>query len=133
MESNPTTFENKETVLPELYSKRVIATFSILFSTIFASVILMSNLRETGNRKGVLQVLVFGFSYTLITLLLPQFIQMTTSLTIVANVLGAGILNEYFWNKFLGKEIEFQKKSWKKPAIISLLVCLPFILALLFV
>ncbi|MFD1095567.1 hypothetical protein [Salegentibacter chungangensis] len=122
--------EEQHIAPPRLYSKRVIYTFSVLFSTIFGTVILMSNLKETGNLKARNTVLFFGISYTLITLLLPQFITMTTSLTIVANVLGAGILNEYFWNKYLGNEIEFEKKSWKKPAMISLAITIPFVLAL---
>lgn len=118
-------------IVPELYSKRVIFAFSMIFSTIFGAVILMSNLKTKAEKKGRIQVLIFSIIYTIGTIISLNSIS-STKLTIPLNLLGALILNEYFWNRYLGKDIEFIKKSWVKPAIISLIVCIPFVLAILY-
>ena len=118
-------------IVPELYSKRVIFAFSMIFSTIFGAVILMSNLKTRSEKKGRIQVLIFSIIYTIGTIISLNSIS-STKLTIPLNLLGALILNEYFWNRYLGKDIEFIKKSWIKPAVISLIVCIPFVLAVLY-
>lgn len=122
--------EKNREILPKLYSKRVIYIFSVLFSTIFGTVILMSNLKQLGNTKGRLEVLIFGIIYTLGSFITLTNIQMQANFGIPLNILGGLILNEFFWNRYIGKETEFEKKSWHKPAIISGLICLPFVLAM---
>ncbi len=119
-------------VLPKLYSKRVIYVFSVLFSTIFGTVILMSNLKQIGNSKGRLEVLVFGIIYTLGSFITLTNIEMQANFGLPLNILGGLILNEFFWNRYIGKDTEFEKKSWHKPAIISGLICLPFVLAMFY-
>lgn len=124
--------ENEITeILPELYSKRVITAFCLIFSTLFGAVILMSNLKQRDETKGWWQVLLFSILYTIGTIF-TVYTTNSSNFTIPLNILGAVILNEYFWNRYLGKSIEFEKKSWTKPAIISITVTIPFILALVF-
>lgn len=124
--------ENEITeILPELYSKRVIIAFSLIFSTIFGAVILMSNLKQKGEQRGRLQVLIFSIIYTIGMIFTINSLA-TTQLTIPLNILGALILNEYFWNRYLGKDIPFEKKSWIKPALVSITVTIPFIIALIY-
>lgn len=118
--------------LPRLYSKNVIWAFSILFSTIFGTVILMSNLKAIGEKSGRLQVLIFGIVFTLGTAITIGMNPEATNFSLPLNILGGVILNEYFWNRYIGRETEFEKKKWHKPAIISILISLPFVLALLF-
>ncbi len=117
---------------PELHSKRVIMVFSGLFSTIFGSVLLMYNMKQTDNRKGRIQVLVFGLFYTIGTLIIVDLLNYTGNIAIIFNIAGGGILTEYFWNKFIGKELEHRKRSWIKPAIISVLITIPFVLAAIY-
>lgn len=121
-----------DTDAPELYSKRVITLFSALFSTIFGAVLLMKNMKETDNPKGKQQVLIFGILYTIGCLFIINMLDTSTNLAILFNLAGAGILNEFFWNKFIGKELSYHKKSWIKPAIISMLIMIPFIFALIY-
>lgn len=124
--------ENEITeILPELYSKSVITAFCILFSTIFGGVILMSNLRKKEEHKGRWQVLIFSILYT-VGMIYTVYSTGTSNFTLPLNILGAIILNEYFWNRYLGKNIEYVKKSWKKPALISIIVVIPFVLALIY-
>jgi len=113
-----TTFEN-----PRLYSKTLILVFSLLFSTIFAAVLLMANLRSLGKKSARLQVLIFAVLYLIATGVVIQVFGLPPALTFIANVIGAAILNEYFWNKHIG-HIDYEKKSWIKPLLISILIAM---------
>lgn len=127
---NPTTIGQEEQ-LHALYSKKLILVFSILFSTIFATVLLMANLRTLGKERARIQVLLFGFLYLLLTATVLQVFELPPNLTFVANVIGAAILNEYFWNTHIGRDLEYKKKGWIKPAGISLGIALIFFFLLL--
>ncbi|MGB8373729.1 MAG: hypothetical protein WCE57_00280 [Salegentibacter sp.] len=117
--------------LPQLYSKRLILIFALIFSTIFAAVLLMSNLKSLGKRRESYLVLFFTVFYMMVSVILIQVLSLPPDLTFVANVIGAAILNEFFWNKYIGRDREFQKKSWVKPAIVSLLISIPFVIGLM--
>ena len=117
---------------PELHSKKVIMVFSGLFSTIFGAVLLMYNMKQTDNQTGRIQVLVFGILYTIITLVVVNLLNIGGNIALIFNIAGGGILTEYFWNKFIGKEFEHRKRSWIKPAIISVLITIPLILAAIY-
>ncbi|GGG44762.1 hypothetical protein [Bizionia arctica] len=117
---------------PELYSKRVIMVFSVLFSTIFGAVLLMANLKQTGNTKGQMQVLIFGVLYTIGSVVIIDLLKIQSNLGIIFNFVGVGILTEYFWNKYIGKEVEHKNRSWIKPAIISVLITIPLMLIIIY-
>jgi hypothetical protein len=124
--------ENEITELPpRLYSKRVILAFSVLFSTIFGAVILMSNLKNLKERKGMAQVVFFGILFTIGQMITISSLN-TNNFSILLNIAGAVVLNEYFWNRYIGREREYLKKSWVKPALISMLISLPFVFALIY-
>lgn len=117
---------------PEIYSKKLIYSFSILFSTIFGAILLMNNLKETNNNKGRNKVLIFGIIYTIATIITLNLINTTSSISFLFNGIGGFILNEHFWDKFIGKELKHRKKSWIKPTIISILIITPFFLAIIY-
>lgn len=119
--------------LPQLYSKSVIYAFSIIFSTIFGTILLMSNLKQIGNIKARLEVLIFGVIFTIGTILSLRTIEMQANFGLPLNIIGGLILNEFYWNRYIGKETVFKKKSWHKPALISLVICIPFVVAMLYV
>ena len=126
---------SEATVFPVLYSKRAIQGFTIFFSTLFGAVLLMSNLKKMNKPKARVEVLVFGISYTFLTIILLDYLPKTFFLTILFNLVGYAVLVEYFWNKNLGKELQHQKKQISKPLIISfailvLLVLLQFYIVL---
>jgi len=124
---------SKAAVLPILYSKRAIQGFTIFFSTLFGAVLLMSNLKKMNKLKARVEVLVFGISYTFLTIILLDYLPKTFFLTILFNLVGYAVLVEYFWNKNLGKDLQHQKKQISKPliisfAIIGLMILLQFFL-----
>ena len=115
-------------LIPALYSKRVIFMFCLLFSTIFGAVILMSNLNSIKENKGKWQVLLFALLYTA-GHAYTVFNFSTTYIGLMLNLGGALFLTEYFWNRYIGMEREFIRKSWTKPAIVSALITVPLIVA----
>lgn len=123
--------DNSERNLPELYSKTLILMFAILFSTIFAAALLIANLRSLGKNKPALVVGLFAFIFVIATAVVMQVFSLSPTLSIVANVIGAAILNEYFWNKFIGSDFSFKKKSWVKPTLISIAIAIGFFLLLM--
>lgn len=121
----------QEEEMPELYSKTLILVFAILFSTIFAAALLMLNLRSLGKIKEANLVLLFAIVYFLATAIAMETLKLDPSLTLIANVIGAAILNEFFWNKFIGREVEFTPKSWIKPTVISGIIVMVFLLLMM--
>ena len=116
-----------EEKLPKLYSKRVILSFCAFFSVMFGGVLLMRNMAQIGNKKAQAQVFIFSFFYMVFVISVMTYFEISSNLTIPFNIAGAAILNEHFWNKYLG-EVEYEKKSWYKPAIISFGIALVFFL-----
>ena len=47
--------------------------------------------------------------------------------TLILGALGALIINNIFWNKYLGKGILYHKKSYRKPLIIALIIFIPLL------
>ncbi|SDR65738.1 hypothetical protein SAMN05216503_0078 [Polaribacter sp. KT25b] len=120
VEKNESPFE--ELVLPILYSKKAIQGFTIFFTTIFGAVLLMQNLKIMNKPKARLQVLIFGISYTFGSVILLNYLPKIFFITLIFNLIGYVILVEFFWNKYLGKELEYQKKQVWQPLIISILI-----------
>lgn len=114
-----------------LYSDKVIYTFAILFSVIFGGILFARNLKETGNKKGIYPVLIFSVLYTALTVYLLNLIHSGIAGTYVFGVIGAIILNKYFWNKYLGEDIIYHRKSFRKPLIIALIIFIPFIVIII--
>ena len=119
-EDNTSPFEELE--LPFLYSKKAIQGFTIFFTTIFGAVLLMKNLKDLNKPKARIQVLAFGVSYTLLSVVLLNFLPKTFFITLLFNFIGYAVLVEYFWNKHLGKDLEHKKKPIWQPLAISILI-----------
>ncbi|WP_232457044.1 hypothetical protein [Polaribacter sp. SA4-12] len=118
LENNESPFE--ELVLPILYSKKAIQGFSILFSTIFGVVLLMSNLKAMNKPKARVEVLVFGIAYSIFTVILLNYLPKMFFITLLFNIIGYAVLTEYYWNRNLGKHLQHRKKEIWKPLIISI-------------
>ena len=116
----------------ELYSKKVITVFSALFATIFGTILLMYNMKKTNNQKGQKQVLIFGIIYTVFTILILNYLSNITGLAIMFNIFGGIILTEFFWNMHIGKEYLHRTKNWIKPAIISVIIIILFLLVIIY-
>lgn len=136
--------ENKHTLInqdltanladsPKIYSKKAIWGFSVFFSAIFGGVLLMQNLKGIGKKKEANIVLLLSILYTAATIYIVNIPEETqTSLTYLCNLAGALILIQLFHKKHFPIEQNYEKKKIWKPLIISVLITIPFILALIY-
>tara|TARA_R110002096_G_scaffold404704_1_gene602540 strand:+ start:1245 stop:1877 length:633 start_codon:yes stop_codon:yes gene_type:complete len=112
---------------PTLYSKKAILGFTLFFSTIFGVVLMMYNLKVMNKHKERTQVLIFGILYIVLSYALLEVLPKIYFITLIFNFIGYAILVEYFWNKYLGKDLQHEKKSVTKPLLISLAITVFFV------
>jgi hypothetical protein len=116
---------------PEFYSKRVIYVFSILFGEITGAILLAININKGGDKKGVIPVLFFGIFYFVATCLLIGYVpdngrSLGTALGFLLNAIGASVLNNFFWNKYIGKETKHKPRPFWTPLFICIAVLVVF-------
>ncbi len=134
-------FEEEEDIQPEkpiaIYSKWAILGFSIFFSPVVGSVLLMLNLRTIGNKRAGYLVLLFGVAYMVIAaIVLLKVIDIPligiTAEKLMANpkiiyyskamdILGAAILAEYFFKRYFQNGTYESKSIWI-PLLLLLLL-----------
>jgi hypothetical protein len=113
---------------PELYSVKIISVFSILFGVLFTSILMSINLSIVEKRKGIIWVLFFGIIVSIVQVLLNNYLlsnNFTSSIsysTLIINSMGAIVLSQVFWNKFIGKETKYRAKSSVVPLIIGIVI-----------
>jgi len=122
---------------PLLYSKNAIRGFSVFFCTVFGGVLLMQNFRAIGNKRAANMVLLFSIAYTLGTFVLSTALanvlpNKVFTPALLCNIIGGGILADYFFNRYIPADVPFEKKSIWKALLISLLIMLPFLLAVIY-
>jgi len=114
---------------PLLYSKGAIRAFSLVFSTIFGAVLLSSNVDD--NKKKWI-VIGFGVLYTALTIVIVNLIPSNTIYVLLLNTAGGLGLTSTFWDKFVGKDTKYRSKPIWKPLIISIVITIPFLLAIIY-
>jgi hypothetical protein len=114
---------------PLLYSKGAIRAFSLIFSTIFGAVLLSSNINDN-KRKWI--VIGFGVIYTAMTIIILNLIPPNTLYTLILNTAGGLGLTSTFWNKYVGQDIEYRARPIWKALIISIIITIPFLLAIIY-
>ncbi len=118
--------------LPRLYSKTLILVFSGVFSILFGAALLLSNLKRQEEKKGMMQVAIFVCIYVIGIVYTLQSMKFGANFTLPLNLVGALFLNEYFWNRYIGSKTAYEKKSWIKPALISLGISIPAFIAMIY-
>jgi hypothetical protein len=118
-----------DTNAPILYSKMTIRGFCVFFTTIFGAVLLSSNIEDTKNK---LKIIGFGIIYTGLTIALANIIPTSTYYVILLNTAGGLALTSTFWDKYVGKETKYRAKPIWKPLIISVIITIPFLLAIIY-
>jgi len=108
---------------PQLYSRQVINIFSVLFSVLFGGILLAINLKTVNNKKAIFPVLAFSVLYTGLTVFILNLIPgSTTPLTVAFNLLGAIVLYNFFWGKYIGKEFQYRTKPFWIPLVIGVAI-----------
>ena len=112
-----------------IYSKWVILGFSIFVSPLIGAILLMINLRSVGFKRQATNVLLFTIAYLfLASMIIGSVLKLPPNITmaeltrykpfiiysLVAQVIGGGILAEYFFKKY------FPGDNYKSKSVRSL-------------
>lgn len=121
----------KDPNVPQLYSRQTLNVFSILFSVLFGGILLAINLKTVGNKKAILPVLIYSVAYTILAVYIANMVQLDrTIVVLVLNLVGANLLYNYFWGKYIGKTFQYRTKPYWIPAIIGGIISALFIIAI---
>lgn len=117
-----------------LYSRKTVDWTTLIFGIIVGSILMALNFKSVEKKKGIIAVLFFGILYFILEIFIMSFLpdDMASSLTNVVrlglNGLGAYIMHTLIWNKFIGKDFEYRKKSVWLPILIGIIINVLFIL-----
>ena len=140
MEMQETDEQQPEEQGIEIYSKLAVLLFSIFFSPLIGGVLLMLNLRSAGYKKEGTRILLFAVGYQLISSVVVSYVaqmmrikpddpamlknpQVIVSMVIL-NIIGGGILAEYFFKKYFPDD-DYQHKSIWRALLITLIISIP--------
>ena len=105
--------------LPVYYSMNAIYIFSVLGSVIFGTILFAINCNEKEDKKGFWQVIVFGFAFFILQIIILDSTPRGGSSGSIIFGIGAGlIIKSFFWPKYIGNDTEYIKRSVIFPAII---------------
>jgi Na+-driven multidrug efflux pump len=115
-----------------IYSKSAVLWFSILFSPIAGGVLLMLNLRSVGNKREGNLIFLISIVYYFLSRILLGYFNKTFSFsnqnlficTLILDIIGGGILAEYFFKKYFPHD-DYEHKSILRPLMIIFLITIP--------
>lgn len=115
---------------PVLFSRYAIRFICILFSPMFAGILMAVNFNRLQKSRPMILVVVFTLLYTYLAVFVAgKYGDNSTFVVLIMNVLCAVILEELFWNRHIGRDFKF-RRQYLLPTIIIVLA-LSFIFALL--
>lgn len=127
-----TVSETEKSSSVKIYSKKAIWGFSVFFTPVFGGILLRQNLIDCQKIKEANMVLLASTGFTILTILITNSMEKTSSLlTFGLNMAGGAILSEYFFKKYFPEDDYEYKKIWK-ALLISVLITIPFLLAILY-
>ena len=138
MEFNETEGQQPEEQNVAIYSKWAILFFSIFFAPLIGGILLMLNLRSVGYKKEGTRILIFSVLYYFVSSLIITYIaqmlggplnnkaimqnpKIIVGLLIL-NIIGGGVLAEYFFKKYFPDDNYEYKSIWKALFITFLLI-----------
>ncbi len=104
-------FNSDDTV--EIYTRRAVFWFSLLFNPIFGGVLLMQNLRDVGYKRKGIGILLFSIAAFVIPIIILRQLALNAIIVVCMNVIvnipTAYILADYFFVKYFPDNNYFPK------------------------
>ncbi len=111
--------------LPVLFSQTAILAFTIFFSPLFGGVLLALNIK-TVKKPGMWQVVSLSLLFTAISGFVTYYLLPPGSFfAILIPIVFALLMSELIWTRFIGKKVDYERKSIAIPLIIALLITIP--------
>jgi hypothetical protein len=117
---------------PEFYSRRVVYAFAFIFGALFGSIMMAININKTNNPVRMLWVLLFGFAFTIFQIVIVECTGSGSSVGIIFSLVGAIILESFFWNRFIGNDTFYRAKKFWAPLIIGLVMATLIVIATIY-
>lgn len=115
---------------PVLYSRYAVRFFSIIFSPLFGSVLMAINFKRLKKDNVIIPMIALTLIYSLLSNIVSlKFPERAGITSIILNFLGAILLEEFFWNRYIGKEFKFRRQHIMPAFMIG--IGLSILLALL--
>lgn len=109
---------------PLLYSQRAIYLFSAFFSPLFGAILLAINVSKYADKRGVYEIVGFGVACLVgLGVFNSYFPDLHHAISVGANLAGAYALNNFFWNKHIGKTT-YRARDIAVPLVIACAVTL---------
>ncbi len=119
-----------------IYSKWAILGFSVFVSPLVGAILLMINLRLAGFKRQATSVLLVTIAYlVLASMVISSVLKLPPNITLaelthnkqfiiynlVAQIIGGGILAEYFYKKYFPADTYKYKSVWRPLAIMLII------------
>lgn len=118
----PVVEEITDTNIPELYSRRAIYTFSVLFSVLFGGVLFALNLKSIKSPLSKSFLWIYIIAYSFFTLLIISYFPDNRGPGLLLNAVGGIPLYSYFWKLYISADLKYRKKSFIMPLIIGVIL-----------
>ena len=96
----------------------------LTIAAFFAGIMMAMNFKSVDKKNQIPIVIGFSLLFTILvgffTDIASTKLNTPSSLTNFLNLIGAGFLGEYFWNKKLGKSIKYRKRSTLIPFVLAI-------------
>ena len=114
-----------EEPLPVLFSQSTIFAFSIFFSPLSGGILLAINVAKS-KKSGAWLVAFISLAISILVGVLSYYFVPPGSIFAVL-LLGAAafIISQLLWNRFIGKFVNYEKRSFVIPLIIMLIIIIP--------
>ncbi len=124
-ESNPNIVDDP--TAPQLYTQKFILVFGVLFSVLAGGILMAINFKQIGKSKIGWIALISSLVYSVVQIIIIDFIPVTTSLiSITFSLAGIYLLETVFWKRHVPEDLKFRKRSIWVPLIIGIVISLPF-------
>jgi hypothetical protein len=119
---------NKLFPRPTYYSQEAIFFFSSFFSVLYGAILFSLNLKVRQNKW---EVIGFGITYTVFIITIRRLFDLHPTAPLLLNCAGGLILENYIWDIYLGKNVQYKKRPVLIPvliaaAILAILIALSF-------
>ena len=88
------------------------------------------NLRKLRNKQGQIVVASYSILYGFVSLAILDQFERSTIMTMVVSMIGSLPLYNFFWQKYIGLNTEYRKKSILVPLMISLVLLSLFVIVI---
>lgn len=118
--------------LPYFFSEYSLYLFSIISGPFFASILLAMNCWKVGKKSGAVATILFGVLFMIFSTFAIYYWNLNLLISLLFYGLGALILHQVFWVRYLGRNTPYRPRPLWGPLMIAILIYLVFFVLIYF-